>query len=140
MKECPHCTARMFDDQDFCFECMQSTICSQDGIAACSTNEGQMICFEVLVGNNLKYETRLRKIEGALLRVGSACENTIVIPELGISEHQLDIFFSQGLLWAEDKGSISCVELNGMPLESPRSMQLGACLSVGTARLNLISA
>ena len=75
-----------------------------------------------------------------MLSVGSASENAIVIPQPEVSGHQLDIFFSQGLLWVENKNGNSCTQLNGVPLHGTRSVQPGTCITVGSASLNLMKA
>jgi len=140
MKECPHCIARMFDDQDFCFECMRPAIIEPEEVTASYVFEKQVICIEVVMGDTFSYETHLRMIEGAILSVGSACENAIVIPQPEVSKHQLDIFFSQGHLWVEDKGVLSCAQINGVPLNGTKSLQPGSCITVGSASLNLMCA
>jgi pSer/pThr/pTyr-binding forkhead associated (FHA) protein len=97
-----------------------------------------LVCFEVAFGDDLRYEAYLRKIEGALLSVGRAAHNTIIMPDPGIAEHQLDIFYSQGLLWVEDKGDDQVVLLDGSPVSGTRSMRPGACIELGPAQLSLV--
>ena len=137
MKECPHCDALLFDDQQFCYECAQE-IKETPNDSAMPSN--QIICIEVAMEDNFSYETHLKKMEGAVLKVGSACTNAIVIPQPEVLEHQLDLFFSQGYLWVEGHGTTSCVQLNGTPLSGTHSVQPGACITVGKARLNLVHA
>ena len=140
MKKCPHCAALHFDDQDFCYECMQTVVEMAESSSASASLSQQMICIEVAVGDSFSYEARLRKTEGALLSVGSARGNAIVIPQEDVSEHQLDIFFSQGRLWAEDKNAASSVYLNGIPLNGTRSIQPGARITMGNTCLHVTPA
>jgi len=143
MKECPHCAVFLFDDQHYCFECMSSLHDPGSDAYANEAAQAQMICIGVAFGDSFSYETHMRRTEGAILSVGSASENAIVIPQPEILEHQFDIFFSQGHLWIEDKStatdkaSASHPQLNGVPLNGTRSVQPGTCITVGNARLSL---
>ena len=143
MKECPHCSVLLFDDQEYCYECMSSL---QDARADehTSDSDAAMICIAVIVGDSFSYEAHMRRTEGALLSVGSESKNAIVIPKPDILGHQLDIFYSQGHLWIEDKSGTSgkasaiCAQLNGVPLNGTRSVQPGACITLGDTRLSLV--
>jgi len=96
----------------------------------------QMVCIEVVVGDRFSYEAHFRREEGAFFSVGSARENTIVIPQPEMPDRQLDIFFSRGRLWAEEIGPARLVQLNGIPLEGTRCIQPGACIELCGARLS----
>ncbi|MCL1891424.1 MAG: hypothetical protein FWG00_05375 [Coriobacteriia bacterium] len=141
IKSCPNCKANLFADLDFCYECMQPTVVALGALpllSSSSTTDERVICIKVAVEDDFSYEARLQREEGALLSVGSAQDNAIVIPQPQVSAHQLDIFFSQGYLWAEEKGATSLVQLDGVPLDGMRSLQPGACLELCGARLNLV--
>ena len=136
MKDCPHCVAQLFDDQDFCYECSQPLYEAPESISP--GNNELMACIEVTVGDSFTYEARLRKTEGASLSVGSACENAIVIPQPEVQSHELDIFYSQGYLWVEERGTGSCTLLNGTPLRGTRNIQPGARITMGNTCLSLV--
>ena len=140
MKDCPRCDARLFDDQVFCYECMMPVLDVLEALPAPDDPSETMVCIEVAVGESFCYETRFRKEEGVSISVGSARENAIVIPFPEMCAHQLDIFFSQGHLWAEEKETRPLFQLNGVPFNGTRNLRPGAVLEACNARLTVVSA
>ena len=143
MKECPHCSVLLFDDQEYCYECM-SPLQDVNFGGDVPDSDASMICIAVIVGDSFSYEAHMRRTEGAMLSVGGESKNAIVIPQAEILGHQFDIFYSQGHLWVEDKSSAVGIasttraQINGVPLNGTRSIQPGARITLGDTCLSLV--
>ncbi|MDR1183400.1 MAG: FHA domain-containing protein, partial [Coriobacteriales bacterium] len=85
------------------------------------------------------YDIYLRKTEGALLTVGCARDNNIVLPHSESRRHLLKLYYAQGQAWVEDKGSTQQALIEGIPLTGTRCLKQGATLEVGEARIELIT-
>jgi hypothetical protein len=84
------------------------------------------------------YDIYLEKAEGAQLTVGCARDNNIVLPHTESARHLIRIFYAQGQVWAEDKGSTQHALLGGTPLTGARCLARGVTLEAGAAKIDLV--
>jgi hypothetical protein len=124
---------------DICYGCLHPLEQTLEALPSVSLEDARIARFSVVLLGAFSYEMRLKKREGALLTVGSASANNIVIPSAAVAQHQLDIFYSQERIWIEEKG-LSCeTDIDGIPLLGTRSIKPGAQLQVGDAVITLVS-
>ncbi|MDR3307511.1 MAG: hypothetical protein LBS58_01250 [Coriobacteriales bacterium] len=138
MKACPNCNSTTFDDMEVCYGCLHHFDRPPKPLPVDGPGGLALARFKVALANLFVYEAVLRKTEGALLTVGCARNNSIVVPQGEVARHQLDIFFSQGQIWAERKG-VPEAGIDGIPFTGTRSIKSGAQLNVGDATITLVS-
>jgi hypothetical protein len=91
--------------------------------------------FHVAVSGLFGYDVYLSGAEGAQLTIGCARDNDIVLPHTESRRHVLRLYYSQGAVWAEDKGSTQQASIGGIPLRGTRCLAPGAAIEVGSARI-----
>jgi hypothetical protein len=96
------------------------------------------IRFHVTVSDLFGYDVYLNRREGAQLTVGCARDNNIVLPHIESRRHVLRLYYAQGFVWAEDRGSTQQALVEGVPLAGARRMKHGTALEVGKAKIELI--
>jgi hypothetical protein len=101
-------------------------------------NRPSPIRFHVAVPDLFGYDIYLDRVEGAQLTVGCARDNNIVLPHHESRRHTLRLYYEQGLVWAEDKGSTQRPLIEGTPLTGTRSLTHGTTLEIGEAKIELI--
>jgi hypothetical protein len=94
--------------------------------------------FHVAVPELFGYDLYLEKAEGAQLTVGCARDNNIVLPHTESTRHLLRIFYAQGQVWVEDKGSTQRALIDGTPLTGTRCLARGVTLEAGAAKIELV--
>ena len=166
MKICPTCSSTTFDDMAVCYGCLQvfdgttpvlSYLPSQQGLSDDSPG-GELIeksvpgkpgaqpysatnaaRFHVVLSDIFGYEIYLQKEEGKELTVGCARDNNIVLPHTEARRHLLRLYYSQGEIWAQDKGSQQKALIGDTPLTGTRCLKQGTVLQVGEARIELVA-
>jgi pSer/pThr/pTyr-binding forkhead associated (FHA) protein len=139
MKSCPYCKSSTFDDMEVCYDCLHPYGSTLDTLPATAATGSDVARLRVALIGLFSYEVCLRKSEGSLLTVGCSSENNIVVPQPAVLEHHLDIFFSHGRVWAEDKGSNLGSSINGIPFHGTRTVSLGSQVTIADTEITLLS-
>lgn len=137
MKTCPYCQSTAFEDMDVCYGCLHPFKQPIDRLPSVENESDLTICLNVELIGVFAYKIHLLMAEGALLTVGRAANNAIVIPQDQVAGHHLDIFYSQGMLWAECKGNQRTL-VDGVPLTGTRNIRKGCKLIVGDAVITVV--
>jgi len=163
MKTCPVCLSTAFDDMSVCFGCLQAfddvmPVLQYPAILTRELEDDweieepselppvrqtvpttiQVARFHVVISELFGYDIYLRKEEGAELTIGCARDNNIVLPHTESRRHLLKLFYSQGKIWVQDKGSLQKALIGDTLLTGTRCLILGSVLQVGEARIELI--
>ena len=168
MKICPTCSSSAFDDMPVCYGCLQpfhdagqalslysgqiddseddlmvdfvveepSGRASLSPQASTVTHEAR---FHVTISELFGYDIYLLKEEGSELTIGCARDNNIVLPHTESQRHVVRLYYSQGEVWAQDRGSLQKASINDTPLTGTRCLKEGAILQIGEARIELIA-
>jgi hypothetical protein len=165
VKICSHCASTAFDDMAICYGCLQpfeedadlqsaslrssilAVIADNDEFsveepserAVRKANASPSVRFHVALVDTFAYDIYLDRVEGAQLTVGCARDNNIVLPHTESNRHLLRLYYAQGAVWAEDRGSKQQALIGGAPLVGTRCLSEGALLEVGEARIELIN-
>ena len=102
-------------------------------------NEMTEARFHVAVSELFGYDIYLRKEEGAELTIGCARDNNIVLPHTESRRHLLRLYFSEGEIWAQDRGSQQKALIGDTPLTGTRCLRQGAVLHIGEARIEFLA-
>jgi hypothetical protein len=94
--------------------------------------------FHVTVSDLFGYDIYLSRVEGAQLTIGCARDNNIVLPHTESRRHLLKLYYAQGQVWAQDRGSTQQALIEGVPLTGTRNLKQEAVLEVGEARIELV--
>jgi hypothetical protein len=97
------------------------------------------IRFHVAVSDLFGYDIYLNKVEGAQLTIGCARDNNIVLPHTESRRHILRLYYTQGLVWAENRGSTQQAFIDGVPLTGTRHLKQGVTLKVGEAKIEFVN-
>jgi pSer/pThr/pTyr-binding forkhead associated (FHA) protein len=95
--------------------------------------------FHVSVSGLFGYDVYLSRAEGSQLTIGCARDNDIVLPHTESKRHLLRLYCSQGLVWAQDRGSKQQALVDGAPLTGARCLRQGTVLEAGNARIELLA-
>jgi hypothetical protein len=136
MKTCPKCSSVTFDDMDTCYDCM--TDYSHPTQSDPSQDTTTVARLRVVLAGYFSYEMLLTKSEGRHLSIGSATDNTIVIPQPQVAPHQLEIFYARGQLWVETADPSNIIDIEGTPITDTRSLTPTTPLKVGDAKITLL--
>jgi len=165
IKECPQCRSKLFSDMGTCYECMYEFPRAVQDSKAEALEDLRMTRLKVVLGDLCAYELLLRQQEGAFVSIGGDADNAVIVSDQDIAAHQCAIFFSEGLLWAEDQSALenaaafSAMQdqnrigeeaafsspaaaartiLNGAPLNGASPLSQGSELRVGEACITVL--
>jgi hypothetical protein len=94
--------------------------------------------FHVEISGLFAYDIYLNRTEEAQLMVGCARDNNIVLPHTEAKRHLLRLYYAQGAVWVQDRGSNQQALVDGVPLTGVRCLKRGVALEVGEARIELV--
>ena len=137
MKTCPNCQSTTFEDMEVCYGCLHPFKQAIDQLPYTDSEHNQTICLNVELIGVFAYKIHLLMTEGALLTVGRSANNAIVIPQDQVAQHHLDIFYSQGTLWAEGQNQQRTL-VDGVPLTGTRNIRKGCELTIGDAVITVV--
>ena len=136
MKTCNNCGSRTFDDMETCYDCMNSY--SQPVNQLSPEREQTAARLQVVLAGYFSYELLLNKLDGRSLSVGSATENSIVIPQEQVAQRQLEVFYAHGQIWAESVGTSLQAIVGETPLCGTVSVKPGTEITVGDATITVL--
>jgi hypothetical protein len=122
---------------DTCYGCLHPFKSTLDLLPSLDQEDDRTAYLNVELVGVFAYKIHLRKSEGVLLSVGKADNNAIVVPQDSVAPHHLDIFYSQGSLWAESRSEQQTM-VDGIPLIGTRNIRQGSRLIVGDAVITVV--
>gem|GEM_PF-1674074 len=164
MKTCKTCSSTAFDDMSVCYGCLQpfdgtEPVFSHTLVLVSDADDDLELeepsewvedrndslsavpeaRFHVAVSELFGYDIYLRKEDGAELTIGCARDNNIVLPHTESCRHLLRLYYAQGEIWAQDRGSQQKALISDAPLTGTRCLKEGGVLHIGEARIELLA-
>ena len=164
MKTCKTCSSTAFDDMPLCYGCLQpfdgtEPVFSYTPVLVSDSDDDFELeepperetsgsgfvsaapeaRFHVVISELFGYDIYLRREDGAELTIGCARDNNIVLPHTESRRHLLRLYYAQGEIWAQDKGSQQKALIEGAPLSGTRCLKEGTILHIGEAKIELLA-